>query len=74
MNTFSFTDEQLFVLRLALKHELNENSYLQGQCKNDSQRRSVAVHRAAIESVYSVIANRRQGAPLDKVADNAGMK
>lgn len=74
MNTFSFTDEQLFVLRLALMHELNENSYLQGQCNNEAQRRMIDVHRAEIESIYSVITNRRQNTPLDKVANYAEMK
>ena len=71
MNTFNFTDEQVEVLRLALIHELNENSYFKGLCKTDEQRRSVAFARAAIEDVYCIISNRRQeGTGGDKVASN----
>lgn len=72
MNTFNFTDGQVEVLRLALTHELNENSYFKGLCKTDEQRRRVALARAAIEDVYCIISNRRQkGACVDEVASNA---
>lgn len=73
MNTFNFTDGQVEVLRLALKHELNENSYSKGLCKTDEQRRSIALARAAIEDVYCIISNRRQeGTHVDEVANDAG--
>ena len=73
MNTFSFTDAQVEVLRLALIHELNENSYFKGLCKTEEQRRRVNLARAAIEDVYCIINNRRQEKDcVDKVANNAG--
>lgn len=73
MHTFNFIDEQLEVLRLALTHELNENSYFEGLCKTDEQRRNVAIARAAIEDVYCLLTNRRQErAGGDKVESNAG--
>ena len=61
MNTFSFTDAQVEVLRLALIHELNENSYFKGLCKTDEQRIRVALARAELEEIYSILSNRRPG-------------
>lgn len=71
MHTFNFTDRQLEVLRIALTHELNENSYFEGLCKTDEQCRNVAIIRAAIEDVYCILTNRRQERTGgDKVASN----
>jgi hypothetical protein len=73
MNTFNFTDGQVEVLRLALIHELNENSYFKGLCKTEEQRRRVDLARAAIEDVYCIISNRRpERVRVDKVENNAG--
>lgn len=73
MNTFNFTDAQVEVLRLALIHELNENSYFKGLCKTDEQRIRVALARAELEKIYSILNNRRQErVRVDKVEINAG--
>ena len=73
MNTFSFTDAQVEVLRLALIHELNENSYFKCLCKTDEQRRRVDLARAELEEIYSILSNRRpERVRVDKVENNAG--
>ena len=73
MNTFNFTDGQVEVLLLALTHELNENSYFKGLCKTDEQRIRVALARAELEEIYSILSNRRQErVRVDKVENNAG--
>ena len=73
MNTFSFTDAQVEVLRIALIHELNENSYFKGLCKTDEQRIRVALARAELEEIYSILSNRRpERIRVDKVENNAG--
>lgn len=72
MNTFNFTDAQVEVLRLALIHELNENSYFKGLCKTDEQRIRVALARAELEKIYSILSNRRpERIRVDKVENNA---
>ena len=73
MNTFSFTDAQVEVLRLALIHELNENSYFKSLCKTDEQRIRVDLARAELEEIYSILSNRRpERVRVDKVENNAG--
>ena len=72
MNTFSFTDAQVEVLRLALIHELNENSYFKSLCKTDEQRIRVDLARAELEEIYSILSNRRpERVRVDKVENNA---
>ena len=73
MSTFNFTDAQVEVLRLALIHELNENSYFKSLCKTDEQRIRVDLARAELEEIYSILSNRRpERVRVDKVENDAG--
>ena len=72
MNTFNFTDGQVEVLLLALTHELNENSYFKGLYKTDEQRIRVALARAELKEIYSILSNRRpERVRVDKVESDA---
>lgn len=71
MATFEFTDAQVRTLKRAVRHELNDNSYLMGTiAKNATTAQALAYERDVLAEIKDIL-NRRQAPSVDKVAGNA---